>query len=408
MIKSIVLVCFALIAFVVFSVSNHPLLAQVQSLGALPLKWHPDGQTIAIPVGRMVEVWSIVDKQHLHTLRGHIRDVSMIAWSPDGLSLATASYDQTVKVWDISTGDLSLTLIHTDDAVVSVIWSLDGSKIISTKAEEKPAMTVWNAQTGEVLSSHVAGTIEDLKFSPDGRFLAYSTSLALIVLDSSNYTQLAQFSALCCSNQMQVLAWSPDSTKIVTGSLNGLITLWDATTLQTLNQFPANVYAKPDASQVEDLARSWVRDVAFSPDGSSVLAISGDGTFREWAVQDGALLRERQLPPLATATFSPYTGRLVYLDLHLLTAVQGATTAQDLTDGLHIIVPDPSFENLNRLAARCVQDGNATQSAGAQLAEVAVTEASLATFITQVKNLPPDAILPACAADLLAIAAALQ
>jgi WD40 repeat protein len=46
-----------------------------------------------------------------------------VAWSPDGRRLATASWDQTAKVWDAASGQEVLTLRGHTDRVVSVAWS---------------------------------------------------------------------------------------------------------------------------------------------------------------------------------------------------------------------------------------------------------------------------------------------
>ncbi len=377
----------------------------------VPMIWNFDGRYIALVNADAIEVKNAEDLSTLQSLALQGNKVTKIAWSPDGSRIAASSYDQTVKLWHISTGDLAQELPHSD-GVAFVKWHPSEDILISSVVEEHPTLFVWNASEFTLISRSSGGSITSGEFSPDNHYFATSTPWSIRILSASDFTLLKRAESssgpICCANQIYSLAWSQDGSFIVTGSMDGLVTVWNAKTLQISRQFFANSYAKKIVSEIEDLSRSWVRDVAFSTDGSSVLAISGDGTFREWAVQDGTLLRERHLPPLATATFSPYTGRLVYIDLSFLPSLQSTTTAQDLTDGLHIIVPDPSFENLNRLAVRCVQDGNATQSAVAQLAEVAVTESSLATFITQVKNLPPDAIPPACMADLLAIAEALQ
>jgi WD40 repeat protein len=376
----------------------------------VPIIWSFDGRYIALVNADAIEVKSTEDLSTLQSLALHGSKVTKIAWSPDGSRIASSSYDQTVKLWHLSSGDLA-ELLHSD-GVAFVKWHPVENILISSVIEEHPTLFVWNASNFTLLERRSGGSITSGAFSPDNLYFATSTPWSIRILSASDFTLLKRVESssepICCANQIYSLAWSQDGLSIVTGSIDGLVTLWDAKTLQILWQSFANGYARKTLSEIEDLSRSWVRDVAFSPDGSAVLAISGDGTFREWAVQDGALLRESQLPPLATGTFSPYTGRLAYLDLHLLTAVQGATTAQTLSDGLHIIVPAPSFEKLNTLARRCVQDGNATQSAVAQLVEAAVTESSLEAFIAQVKTLPVDAIPPACVADLLAIAEALQ
>ena len=65
------------------------------------------------------------------TLRGHTRSVLCVAFSPDGTRLATASEDQTIKLWDSATGEEVLTLRGHAGVVSSVAFSPDGRQLAS-------------------------------------------------------------------------------------------------------------------------------------------------------------------------------------------------------------------------------------------------------------------------------------
>ena len=67
------------------------------------IAFSPDGKRLASASGdQTVKVWDAMSGQEMVTLKGHTQTVNSVAFSPDGKRLASASYDQTVKVWDVT------------------------------------------------------------------------------------------------------------------------------------------------------------------------------------------------------------------------------------------------------------------------------------------------------------------
>jgi WD40 repeat protein len=114
------------------------------------------------------------------TLKGHKGAVPSVAFSPDGKRLVSASWDHTVKVWDVDPehGPLPfgsrelMTLAGHGDRVHCVAWSRDGGRIASG-GDDKTAR-IWDAATGkEVAAPHVfRGVVWSVAFSPDGERIA--------------------------------------------------------------------------------------------------------------------------------------------------------------------------------------------------------------------------------------------
>jgi len=95
-----------------------------------------------------------------------------VAFSPDGQYAATASNDNTARLWDVQTGQEIRQFIGHTENIWSVVFSADG-KTIATASNDGTAR-LWDVQTGQELRSlvgHTAG-VENVIFSPDGKFIA--------------------------------------------------------------------------------------------------------------------------------------------------------------------------------------------------------------------------------------------
>jgi hypothetical protein len=114
-----------------------------------------------------VKVWDLVTGQELLTLEGHSSDVCAVAFSPDGTRLATAGRDGTIKLWDAATGQEALTLRGHVRAVVSIAFSPKGDRLVS--ASWDGTVKVWDARplTAEVRAEREAvGLLDFLLAKP--------------------------------------------------------------------------------------------------------------------------------------------------------------------------------------------------------------------------------------------------
>src|SRR5215469_4907953 len=133
-----------------------------QSQGAQPLTlrghsdivrsvaFSPDGKRLATASrDQTAKVWDAESGKELLTLRGHSGFVNGVVFSPDGKRLATASGDMTAKVWDAESGKVLLTLRGHSDTVFGVAFSPDAKRLATASADQ--TAKVWDAESGKVL-----------------------------------------------------------------------------------------------------------------------------------------------------------------------------------------------------------------------------------------------------------------
>lgn len=272
------------------------------------ISWQSNQQKIA--VGRIngsVEIWNANSGQLLLTLTGHSQSISGVAWSPDGNKLATSSSDQTVRIWNTTTGQLLFTLAHSD-VVTDVAWSSDGSRIFSNLELPPNNLYVWNATTGQLISQASGGGSRILPNSDGSKLLYLRSSNNVEIWNASTVTQISGYSQPnTVGGDTSTGTWNPNSNQFATGTLNGLVKIWDASTGVITNSLQANT-----ASNTGPISQRVI-DVRYSLDGSRLSSVSNDGAIRVWNTSTWALITSSQLPgTIYTAAFSPDATKLAF------------------------------------------------------------------------------------------------
>ena len=257
--------------------------------GARSLAFTPEGTTLAAAGGNTddftIHLWDVVSGQPIRTLDGHTGIVWDVTFSPDGQMLASVSSDGTAKVWDWRTGNI-LKVLDFPGQVASVRFSPDG-QVLAVGGVDEPQNQIQNAAiwTFSVGSWNPLSTLSEywnittLTYSPDGRWLVGGgTSRNVQVWRTSDG---ASIFTLSHAHQVSSAAISPDSSTVATATCattvnnectEGVVWLWDLLTGKLIKKLAGF----PDV----------VESVAFSVDGSFLIAASRSGTLRVFATSD--------------------------------------------------------------------------------------------------------------------------
>ncbi|KJZ70285.1 hypothetical protein HIM_10329 [Hirsutella minnesotensis 3608] len=217
---------------------------------------------------------------HRQTLEGHGGWVRAVAFSPDGKTLAVASHERTVRLWDPATGAHRQTLEGHGDSVTAVAFSPDG-KTLAVASHER-TVRLWDPATGahrQTLEGH-GGSVRAVAFSPDGNTLASASSDRTVRLwDPATGAQRQTLEGHGDwgrrNRSVTAVAFSPDGKTLASASEDRTVRLWNPATgahRQTL----------------EGRHNSSVTAVAFSPDGKTLASASEDRTGRLWDPATGA------------------------------------------------------------------------------------------------------------------------
>lgn len=225
----------------------------------------------------------------IRSLVGHTEGILVLAVSPDGTRIASGSDDGTVKFWDASTGRRVVTIKAHKFSVNAIAYSPDGTRIVSGSGcypehevrEQDNVLRIWDAASGKgiaTLTGH-RNVVRAVAYAPDGsRIISGSDDRTVRVWDAVRGEELAAF--LGHKDAVLAVAYSPDGTRIVSGSREGSVRVWDSGTFvepSTFRHAPSGV-----ALAAVDGHGAGVLAVAYSPAGTRIVSGSADNTLRLW------------------------------------------------------------------------------------------------------------------------------
>ncbi|AFY36498.1 WD40 repeat-containing protein [[Leptolyngbya] sp. PCC 7376] len=278
----------------------------------LNVAYSPTGEYIAsASVDNTVKLWT-PEGELLQTIEGHNDSVLAIAFSPDGKLLATAGVDRVIKLWTLD-GKLVTSLIGHLDQINSLEFSEDSKTIISASSDKTAKL--WRVKGGERLVTFT-GHVDKLNtahFHPSKDMVAtgsQDTTIKLWNLEGDLLDTLEGH-----TDKVTSVAFSPNGSHLASVSNDQSIKLWDLRTGEAeddvsntdedhalANRTPVN-----DVSDLDSIVSHTapINSVKFSHDGDFLVTASDDNTLKIWSI-DGYLL----------TTLAGHTDRVIHLDVH--------------------------------------------------------------------------------------------
>jgi WD40 repeat protein/tRNA A-37 threonylcarbamoyl transferase component Bud32 len=293
-----------------FESRAEPLVLRGHTGVVLAVAVDPQGRWIATGAkDGTARLWDARTGECRRTLVGHGHWVTTVAFSPVGSRVATGSADRTARLWDAATGRCLSVLRGHAGAVLRVVFSPDGRRIATAGGD--CTARLWDASTGAPAGTPVQGHTDGIgcvTFSPDGERLVTNNSSVRVLQEVSRDNSidlwdvntghsLLRFAPH--ANEVFAFAFSPDGTKLITGSCDNTARVRTAFSWRTAD-YPDEVQSRPEQRLEQYKRHFWAATPSPSPSATQTVDI-GIGSYR---VPPEAQLKTRPaapIPPRSTA-----------------------------------------------------------------------------------------------------------
>jgi len=121
-------------------------------------------------------VWDLSSGKLIKTLKGHTDIISSVAFSPGGKSVASASYDNTIKIWDLGNMEIIHALTNHERSVMSIKFSNDDKFLVSGSYDA--TVRLWDVKRGEQIHSFVghSSAVNDIDISFNNQYIISASS----------------------------------------------------------------------------------------------------------------------------------------------------------------------------------------------------------------------------------------
>jgi WD40 repeat protein len=223
-----------------------------------------------------LRLWDLESGQCLRTLEGHADTVTGVAIMPDGRRALSASWDKTVWLWDMESGQRLRTLEGHTGSTTGVAAASDGRRALS--ASKDKTLRVWDLESGQclhTLEGH-SDAVTGVAITPDGRCaVSASADKTLRVWDLDNGQCLRALQGH--GGGVTAVAIAPDGRCAVSASKDKTLRVWDLDSGQCLRALEGH--------------GGGVTGVAIAPDGRYAVSASYDDTLKVWELESGQRLQ---------------------------------------------------------------------------------------------------------------------
>ena len=250
----------------------------------------PDGKTLASGSFDATIRLRDVNTYKATALKGHEYGVYCLAYSPDGKTLVSGGIDSTARVWDLKTGKTVQTYAEHQNTIMRIAYSPDGKKIVSGDLEG--TVSLWKVGAGETIhrwsveaedEEEKNSYIQAIAYSPDGKTIAASRGVwesVILLWDSETGELKRTFTAH--RSDVNAVQFSPDGKFIASAGGNAIL-VWGVNNDQKF-KIQVNPQDAPDPKLSDRIYA-----LAYSPDGKTLASGGADSVIRLWDLETGLL-----------------------------------------------------------------------------------------------------------------------
>ena len=256
------------------------------------LDFSPDGRWLATAsYDKTVRVWNIASKSPPHILRGHEQGVNAVAISPEGKLLASGSWDHNVIIWDYTSGKKLNTFKRHRSGVATLAFTPDGNTLLS--GDYKGIINVWDIKKNRWLGSllgHKLG-IQTIVVSADGMTAASAGADKKIHMwDLTSLSEVQKITGH--TGLIKALIFTPDGKSLLSGGTENSVFMWNLENGEQVGTFGGNLHS--------------VNSLSISSDGRRLL-ISDHDLVNIWDIKTGKELSSMRHHKgiVSSAKFSP-------------------------------------------------------------------------------------------------------
>jgi len=247
-----------------------------------------------------LRLWNRKTLKEELVLKGHFKEVSSIALSPDGKTVVTGSADATAKLWDISQQPQTIWLNEQYPEASSIVFFPgEEDKLLVVRRDDK-SIVLWDMDARRELQllTGSAAKIRLVAVATDRTIASWSedniVTLWVPTTDGTDRYALKKNTRIPIEGEVTSVAFSRDGKMLATGSADGTVKLWDTSTRAELTPLPRG-------------HSGMVWAIAFSSDGEMLATGSADRTIKLWNTRTGKYLKtlDGHLNEVLSVAFSP-------------------------------------------------------------------------------------------------------
>jgi WD40 repeat protein len=209
------------------------------------VQWSADDHYLAaVSTAQGLRVWNVsTGKVSLAIASTPTRTIDTISWAPESPRITVAYQNAPMQTWNTITGKLMLS--YNVVAPYMLVWSNDGIHIITAINSANNLTQVWDSYTGVMIAKlSIPGvTWHSTLLSNNGKYLAFNTgdsptgNNVISILDMQTGRTLLTYTGHPANAQLVAIDWSPDDQLIASATNDGQGVIWNTSTGKTISNF---------------------------------------------------------------------------------------------------------------------------------------------------------------------------